>query len=110
MSWCTRARFTRASDGFRTPTLDDLAGGAGAGGNVEAVPVGDVFQVEGGFKISLPGVQSFITGFYSDIENLPFTEPVNDVTETSSTRPSFKAAARSASKRKSRLTSSTGSH
>ncbi len=73
------AVYARASDGFRTPTLDDLAGVAGAGGNVEAVPVGDVFQVEGGFKISLPGVQSFITGFYSDIENLPFTEPVNDV-------------------------------
>ncbi|MEO0881949.1 MAG: TonB-dependent receptor [Pseudomonadota bacterium] len=69
--------FSRVSDGFRTPTLDDLASaGADATGTI---PVGDVFQVEGGFKVNLPYAQAFITGFFSDIDDQPFTEPVNDV-------------------------------
>ncbi|MEM8773028.1 MAG: TonB-dependent receptor [Pseudomonadota bacterium] len=73
------AVYARASDGFRTPDIDDLASTTEAGGDPEAVPVGDVFQVEGGFKLSIPGLEAFVTGFYSDIENLPFTEPVFDL-------------------------------
>jgi len=69
--------FARVSDGFRTPTLDDLAsvGPAGTGN----VPVGEVFQVEGGVKVNLPKFQLFLTGFFSEIDNQPFTEPVFDV-------------------------------
>jgi outer membrane receptor protein involved in Fe transport len=69
--------FARVSDGFRTPTLDDLAsvGPAGTGN----VPVGQVFQVEGGVKVNLPKLQLFLTGFFSEIDNQPFTEPVFDV-------------------------------
>jgi len=88
------AAYARVSDGFRTPDIDDLASATEAGADPEAVPVGDVFQVEGGFKIDFPGIEAFVTGFYSDIENLPFTEPVFDtngntvdasVTQSSST-------------------------
>jgi len=73
------AAFARVSDGFRTPDIDDLATAREGGGDPEAVPVGDVFQVEGGFKLNVPGVEAFVTGFYSDIEELPFTEPVFDL-------------------------------
>ncbi|MBD2841900.1 TonB-dependent siderophore receptor [Erythrobacter rubeus] len=69
--------FARVSDGFRTPTLDDLAS-AGAD-NTGNVLVGSVFQVEGGFKVNLPRFQAFITGFYSEVDDQPFTEPVNDM-------------------------------
>ena len=88
------AAYARVSDGFRTPDIDDLASATEAGADPEAVPVGDVFQVEGGFKVDIPGVEAFVTGFYSEIEELPFTEPVFDtngntvdasVTQSSST-------------------------
>ncbi|WP_298336477.1 TonB-dependent receptor [uncultured Erythrobacter sp.] len=69
--------FGRVSDGFRTPTLDDLAS-AGAG-NTGSVLVGSVFQVEGGFKVNTPQFRAFITGFFSEVDDQPFTEPVNDI-------------------------------
>ena len=73
------AAYARVSNGFRTPDIDDLASATEAGGDPEAVPVGDVFQAEGGFKLDFPGVEAFVTGFYSDIDELPFTEPVFDL-------------------------------
>ena len=69
--------FARISDGNRTPTIDDLAS-AGAN-NVDTIPVGELLQLEGGVKLDIPYVQAFVTGFFSDVDNQPFTEPVNDV-------------------------------
>lgn len=69
--------FGRVSDGFRTPTLDDLASAGAA--NTGNVLVGSVFQVEGGLKVDLPKFQAFVTGFYSEVDDQPFTEPVNDI-------------------------------
>lgn len=71
------AAFARISDGNRTPTLDDLA--AAGAENVDNIPVGQLLQLEGGAKFDVPFVQAFVTGFYSDVDNQPFTEPVNDV-------------------------------
>ena len=69
--------FARVSDGNRTPTLDDLASAGPAGSG--DIPVGELLQVEGGVKLDLPYLQAFVTGFFSDVDNQPFTEPVNDV-------------------------------
>lgn len=72
------AFYARASDGFRTPTLDDLAVATLGAGDSGDLRVNDIFQVEGGFKIDLPYLQAFITGFFSDFADQTFTEPVLD--------------------------------
>jgi len=72
------AAYSRVSDGFRTPTLDDLAVAQLGSGTTDNLLVNDIFQVEGGFKIDLPWLQAFVTGFFSDFEDQTFTEPVLD--------------------------------
>ncbi|MGF1604714.1 MAG: TonB-dependent receptor [Rhodothalassiaceae bacterium] len=86
------AMYARVSDGYRTPTVDDLAAltltatSLIEDGLVEEdspgefiennILVNDIFQVEGGFKISLPYVQAFVTGFFSQFDDSTFTESV----------------------------------
>ena len=72
------ATYARVSDGFRTPTLDDLAVATLGPGSSADLLVNDIFQVEGGVKLDLPWLQAFITGFYSDFADQTFTEPVLD--------------------------------
>ncbi|GER04088.1 TonB-dependent receptor [Iodidimonas nitroreducens] len=72
------ATYARVSDGFRTPTLDDLAVAELGEGGTEDLLVNDIFQVEGGFKIDLPYLQAFFTAFFSDFSDQVFTEPVLD--------------------------------
>ena len=64
------AVFGRGSKGFRMPDFDDLRGGA------TGLEVEDVYQVEGGLKISSPTIALFASGFYSRFENLPFNDTV----------------------------------
>ncbi|MGF1463061.1 MAG: TonB-dependent siderophore receptor [Maricaulaceae bacterium] len=76
----TIATFARVSDGFRTPNLDDLAATTIGGGETGDVPVADILQAEGGVKIDLPYLRAFVAGFFSDVDDQPFTEPVTDAT------------------------------
>ena len=64
------AIFGRVSKGFRMPDFDDLRGGT------TGLEVEDVYQLEGGVKISSPTFALFTSGFYSRFENLPFNDTV----------------------------------
>ncbi|MEM8799210.1 MAG: TonB-dependent receptor [Pseudomonadota bacterium] len=85
------AFYSRVSDGARTPTMDDLAVGTLtalgllADGTItgtvdeflsDNILVNDIFQVEGGFKISLPYIEAFVTGFFSSFDDSTFSETV----------------------------------
>lgn len=64
------AVFGRASKGFRMPDFDDLRGGT------TGLEVEQVYQLEGGVKISSPTFALFASGFFSRFENLPFNDTV----------------------------------
>lgn len=78
--------YIRASDGFRTPSVDSLAVtalssvGTGLTGSqaTNALPVNSIRQYEGGFKIDHEYVRAFITGFLSDFSDLVSGDPVQD--------------------------------
>lgn len=81
------ASYVRVSDGFRTPnaqvqavTTVNAFGGADQTPQeaLNALPVNQIFQVEGGFKLNLPYVKAFVTGFFSDFTDSAFTDPVQD--------------------------------
>lgn len=64
------AFFARGSKGFRMPDFDDMRTGT------EGLEVEDIYQVEGGVKVSSPTFALFTSGFYSRFENLPFNDTV----------------------------------
>ncbi len=83
------ASYIRVSDGFRTPTPQAQAvtvlGAFQDGGNqetaqaaVDDLPVNEIFQLEGGFKLDLPYFKAFVTGFFSDFSDQVSTDPVLD--------------------------------
>lgn len=71
------AFYARANEAFRTPDPNDLAAVASDPATVEAFPVNEIFQAEGGIKLDYPLLRAFVTGFYSDFSNALFSDPAN---------------------------------
>jgi len=71
--------YLRFSDGFRTPSVDQQAQAAlNNAGDVGSLPVNELIQVEGGFKLNYPRFQAFLTGFYTDFSDQVFSDPVTN--------------------------------
>lgn len=71
--------YLRYSDGFRTPSVDQQAQAAlSNGGDVSSLPVNDLVQIEGGFKLKYNNFSAFITAFYTDFSDQVFSDPVTD--------------------------------
>jgi outer membrane receptor protein involved in Fe transport len=68
--------FGRGTLGYRTPDFDQLAEQTTAGEPVEFQESEEVTQIEGGVKYSSPLLGAFITGFYSTLDNVPFSDEV----------------------------------
>ena len=69
------AFFARANDAFRTPDPNDLANNPSG---ASELPVNDIFQAEGGVKVSLRYLKVFATVFFSNLTDQIFSDPVVD--------------------------------
>jgi len=67
------AVYARYNSTSRTPDVDDFAGNPDDG-----FPVQDVKQAEVGIKLDLPYFRAFLTGFYSELTDIPFNDEVID--------------------------------
>lgn len=68
------ALYGRYSEGFRMPDFDNWTdGNVSVKGDVE-----DVRQIEGGVKYSSPRLGAFAAIFFSEFDNVPFTDEVLD--------------------------------
>ena len=72
------AVFARATDGYRTPDFDQFAEQTGAGSPIARPATEEVQQYEAGLKYSSSTVGAFVTGFWSKLDNTPFSDEVVD--------------------------------
>ena len=74
------AVFARGTSGYRIPDFDQFTeqtAGDGINSITEVEPE-DVLQFEGGVKFSSPMVGAFVTAFWSQLTNVPFSDEVID--------------------------------
>lgn len=75
------ALFGRGTRGFRVPDFDQLTEQPAAGdfdGIITRPDAENVLQFEGGLKYSSPWLGAFVTVFWSQLENVPFSDEVLD--------------------------------
>lgn len=71
------AVFGRATTGYRIPDFDQFNGQT-SGDPIAPAEVEDIVQFEGGLKFGSPRFGAFVTGFFSELSDNPFTDEVID--------------------------------
>lgn len=74
------AVFARGTEGYRTPDFDQFAEQTGADEPISRPETEEVQQYEAGLKYSSPTLGAFVTGFWSQLDNTPFSDEVVDET------------------------------
>ena len=74
------AVFARGTEGYRTPDFDQFAEQTAEDTEISRPATEEVQQYEAGLKYSSPTLGAFVTGFWSKLDNTPFSDEVVDET------------------------------